>query len=130
MISLPQYTLTRTVHEGEADVLYSGRRNSDGVPVVVKVLRGDFPNPIEIARLRHEYAILCDLDLRGVVKAYALERSERGPALVLEQLGGASLSSLLAGGPLDLATALWVASSLADTLAALHQRRVIHKDIK
>ena len=131
MTDLQEYTLLSEIHGGPDAIIHEGRRRSDGAPVAVKVLRSPSPTPREIAKLKHEYAILKDLDLPGIVKVYGLVRRERGGlALVLERLPGQVLADVLADGPLAPATALDIAASLADALAAVHARQIVHKDVK
>ncbi|PCC73002.1 Predicted ATPase [Nannocystis exedens] len=131
MTESQDYILTAELHGGLDAIIYEGRRGSDGAPVAVKVLRNQLPGPREIAKLKHEYALLKDLDLPGVVKVHALVRRDPGGlALVLERLQGRSLADVLRGGRLEPKTALEVGASLADTLAAVHQRQIIHKDVK
>ncbi len=131
LLDLPGYTLTARAYEGSETVLYRGRRDADSAPVAVKVTRNEYPTSRDLARLRREFAILKDLDgLPGVVHAYALEKCGRGVALVMEDLGASSLHVMLEARALDLTAALKIAVSLAGALGQIHQRDVIHKDIK
>ncbi|WP_438003363.1 AAA family ATPase [Sorangium sp. So ce321] len=131
MLDLPGYTLTVISYEGSETLLYRGRRNADSAPVAVKVTRNEYPTSSELARLRREFAILQDLgDLPGVVHARALEKCGRGVALVMEDLGASSLHDLLKAQRFDVEAALKIAVALAETLGSLHERDVIHKDIK
>ncbi|HVK67058.1 MAG TPA: AAA family ATPase [Polyangium sp.] len=117
------------IHEGSNTVLYRGEREDDLTPVVLKLPRGDV-SPRDIERLRHEYAILKTLDAPGVVKALALEPSERGVALVLEALPGETLAALLRARRLDVTTALTMAHGIAGILGSVHQRGIVHRDVK
>jgi serine/threonine protein kinase len=130
MINLARYTVTKKLQETADSILYRGYNNADRVPVAVKLPKRDYPTPRELAKLRHEYLILRDLDIPGVVKAFELEASDHGLALVLEHLAGRPLSEVIHTQRLDLKTALWVGAALAEILSALHRNRVIHKDIK
>ncbi|WP_104987348.1 AAA family ATPase [Sorangium cellulosum] len=130
MNQLGQYTITAEIHESAETLLYQGYRNTDRAPVTVKLLKDENPTAKAVAKLRHEHAILTDIDLPGVVRPYTLAEHGNGWALVLEDAGGGPLHHVLRSRRLDLPTALRIASSVADTLAGLHQHRVIHKDIK
>ncbi len=88
------------------------------------------PSSRELARLRHEYSILRELDSPGVVKTYGLESFDRGVALILQDLHAPPLSDLLRARRLDTRAFLTLGSAIAGVLDALHQRRVLHKDIK
>ncbi|MBD1840693.1 protein kinase [Coleofasciculus sp. FACHB-64] len=94
-------------------------------------LKAEYPTLEEISRLRHEYKILLPLDIEGVVKSLALENYNNGLALVLEYFDGESLEKVINSSlKTDLNHFLLIAIQLADTLAALHQNQIIHKDIK
>ena len=81
-------------------------------------------------RLRHEYGLLRELDVPGVVKAHELVEAEGTQAIVLKDSGGSSLDALLNGRPLGLEAALHVGVEVARALAGIHRAPVIHKDIK
>ena len=130
MISIPCYTLTDRIHVGESAILYRGYRDADRAPVALKVPRSEPSTPRDVARLRHEYTLIRDLKLKGVVNAIALEKYDGGVALVMEDLGGRSLAKVLEERSLDLATKLEIGISLAGTLGSIHEARVIHKDVK
>ncbi len=63
----------------------------------------------------------------GVVEAQAFERSERGALLVTEYLPNGDLVVLAGSHPRH-----WVAAmrSVAGTLARLHERGIVHRDVK
>lgn len=131
MIEIPGLTLDVLVHQGAETDLHRGRRREDGAPVAVKVTQSDYPTFRQLARLRREHAILCELDLPGVPRALDLLPHGRGLALVIEDLGPTSLADLIATrGRLDAKTTLHIAAPLVRTLDALHRRRIVHKDMK
>ena len=126
----PRYTLQEQLHDGPHAVIHRGVLVADGAPVVVKLLKGDYPSPRALAQLRREYETLRAIDLPGVIKAHALEPHGNGLALIMADTGGVPLSAVLRGRPLPLRLALEIALSVARTLAELHQRSIVHKDIK
>jgi predicted ATPase/GAF domain-containing protein/anti-anti-sigma regulatory factor/tRNA A-37 threonylcarbamoyl transferase component Bud32 len=130
MLHLDSYTVSERIHEGATTAIYRGRRLEDGARVVLKVLKNDYPSQRDIARLRHEHAILADLKGAGVVKTYGLEPHGNGFALVLEDLGDQSLYELIRKRRVDLRTTLQVGSALAAILDSLHEQHIVHKDIK
>jgi len=99
---LESLTLASVLYEGQQTRLYRGRP-LDGASVMVKLLKSAYPSPRELAKLRHEYALLQQLEgVSGVVRALALERYGHGLALVLEAVPGQSLRELLDAGRLFL----------------------------
>src|ERR1700688_1468523 len=82
-----------------------------------------------VEQLEHEYALKADLDADWAARPIALSHYNGGRALVLEDPGGAPLDRLL-GRPLDVAHFLHIAIPLAGALRRVHERGLIHKDIK
>ncbi|AUX49003.1 serine/threonine protein kinase [Sorangium cellulosum] len=128
-VDLPGHVIEQLVHEGSRTCVYRGRRTADQRPVVIKALKGEHPNVRDLALLRHEFGLLRELDLDAAVRAYALERTRGGLALVMEAVEGTTLRALLDARRLDLRTALSLAASIADAIGAVHRRHVTHKDI-
>ncbi len=129
--TLPGYKLlSLPLHEGVNTVIYSGVRESDLTPVIVKTLKPEYPTIEEIARLRHEYKIVKTMNLAGIIKGYSVEKHNNGLALILEDFGGDSLKNLITAKHLEINEFLSLAIHLAETLAQLHENKIIHKDIK
>src|SRR6202790_4534710 len=82
-----------------------------------------------VERLEHEYALKAELDADWAARPVALTRYNDRMTLVLEDPGGAPVDRLL-GRPLDVSHFLRIAIPLAGTLRRVHERGLIHKDIK
>jgi PAS domain S-box-containing protein len=82
-----------------------------------------------VERLEHEYALKAELDAGWSVRPVALTHHNDRMTLVLEDPGGAPLDRLL-GRPLDVSHFLGIAIPLAGTLRQMHERCLVHKDIK
>ena len=66
----------------------------------------------------------------SVVQCYGVDRYEGVPYLVMEYIQGRSLQALLEEAPVSLSTALQIVVDLADGLAAVHARGILHGDVK
>lgn len=83
------------------------------------------------ARLRHEAAVLDGLQVGGIAALVENGTSEPYPFLALDLLDGPTLHSLVArAGPLRGAPGVATLALLADALAGLHARDVVHGDVK
>jgi serine/threonine protein kinase len=130
MLNIPGYRVLGTIRGTGSSVLFHAVREADGLPVILKTPMAPSPGPSESERYRREFGILQRLrDVRGVARPYAYERIHERPVLLLEKVQGQSLSESV-GQPLELSRFLFLAISLASTLAEVHSRNVIHKDIK
>ncbi|HKC79752.1 MAG TPA: serine/threonine-protein kinase PknK, partial [Gemmatimonadaceae bacterium] len=82
-----------------------------------------------VERLEHEYALKAELDPEWAARPVALTHYNDRMTLVLEDPGGAPLDRLL-GRPLEGSHFLRIAIPLAGALRGVHERGLIHKDIK
>jgi PAS domain S-box-containing protein len=115
------------LREGEF-ALYRG--TGDGLaPILIVVPVAEHPPPESLKRLEHEHALRAQLDPDWAARPLALTRHHNRPVLVLEDPGGEPLDRLL-GGPLAVAQFLGIAIPLAAALRRMHERSLIHKDIK
>ncbi len=137
-ISLPGYQITEQLYIGTRTLVYRGIRTSDQHPVIIKILRNEYPNFNELLQFRNQYIITKNLDYSHIIKPLTLETYRNSYALIMEDFGGVSLSDYLKivteasqiNNYLPLVEFLNIAIQLTDTLNYLYQNRVIHKDIK
>ncbi|WP_242516204.1 AAA family ATPase [Sorangium cellulosum] len=129
MSAAPRYAITATLHQGRATRLLRAVRIADGRPVILKVLDPRRSRPQDVERLRREYAIGKTLSHEALLKPQALETYEGLPAIVMEDFGGESLDHLL-GAPMSAELFLELATRIAAGVAELHERDIVHKDIK
>ncbi|MBN3943506.1 AAA family ATPase [Nostoc sp. NMS9] len=124
------YQIIEQLYSGSRTQVYRAIREGDRLPVVIKLLKREYPTFTELVQFRNQYAIAKNLDIPGIIKPYSLEAYHNGYALVMEDFGGVSLRQFTQGKTLTLEQFLPIALQLLDTLHQLHQQRVIHKDIK
>src|SRR5262245_31986740 len=113
-------------------VLRRGRRlddNGDQRAVLMVLPATDQPSRSSLDRLTHEYALKDELDPTWAVRPLELVRDAGRTMLVLEDAGGEPLESLL-GAPMEMGRFLGLAIGIARSLGRLHQRGLVHKDIK
>ncbi|MHC0061460.1 trifunctional serine/threonine-protein kinase/ATP-binding protein/sensor histidine kinase [Nostoc sp. UIC 10890] len=138
MAALIGYQINELIYSGSKTLVHRGIRESDQKPVVIKLLRREYPTFYELVRFRNQYTIAKNLDIDGIIKTYSLENYQNSYALVMEDLGGISLQEEMAkwgdkgmGGSADgLQTFFHIALQIISILDGLYHNRVIHKDIK
>jgi PAS domain S-box-containing protein len=96
-------------------------------PILLVAAEETSPGCVE--RLEHEYALKSELDAGWAARPVALTHDNARMTLVLEDPGGTPLDQLL-GRPLDVSHFLRIAIPLAGALRHVHERGLIHKDIK
>ncbi len=124
------YELTEAIHEGAKTIIYRGKSLEKEQPVILKVLKDEYPTLDAVARLKHEYQIVRNLEHSGIIKAYQLQTASNRLILVYEDFGGISLKQLLETQQLSLEYCLEIAAQVVQALAYLHRHEIIHKDIK
>lgn len=130
MFVLPGYVVEQVLHRGRETTIFRATRESDGLPVAVKLCARAIPTPSDRARLRYEYELLQELTHTGIVRAIGLETTSAGPALILELLKGTPLDEYLLSAKLTLQEGIALAIKITTALAAIHSHKIVHKDIK
>ena len=128
--SIPGYQITEEIYTTADTVVYRGYRLEDRQPLIFKLLKQGYPTPTALAKFKHQYEILKNLDLAGVIKSYRLEKYQNSLVLVLEDIGGQFLKTIISSKKLELDEFLSIAIKLASTLEQLHHNNIIHKDIQ
>ncbi|AUT01592.1 serine/threonine protein kinase [Nostoc sp. CENA543] len=124
------YTITEQIYRGSRTAVYRAIRESQKLPVVIKVLQQEYPTFGELVQFRNQYAIAKNLPITGIIPPLSLEPYGNSYALIMADWGGISLETYIQQQSLDLTDTLAIAIQLAEILHQLHQHRVIHKDIK
>jgi hypothetical protein len=55
MINLVGYQISQEIHQSGNSIVYRGYRESDNLPVRIKVLRQNYPTPTQLTRYKQEY---------------------------------------------------------------------------
>jgi PAS domain S-box-containing protein len=128
VIELLRYVF-EPLRKDENFILYRGRSKDDGSLVLVLAPLAEYPAPEILKWLEHAYSLRDELDSTWAARPIGIARHWDRTVLVLEDPGGVPLDQLL-GRQLDLAVSLGLAVGLASAIDHLHQRGIIHKDIK
>jgi PAS domain S-box-containing protein len=107
-------------HEG-AD----GNRNA----VLAVLPAAQHPTPGSLDRLAHEYGLKEELDRAWAARPLRLVREHGRTILLLEDAGGEPLDRML-GAPMEVENFLRLAISITAALGKVHQRGLVHKEIK
>jgi PAS domain S-box-containing protein len=134
MVSLPGVTTRAKIYESTSSLVYRGVREQDSLPIILKVLKQDYPTPAELIRYRQEYEVTRSLNLEGVIKVYNQQDYQRTLVMMLEDFGGESLEKWMQDSPqmycpIPLPVFLRLAVKIAESLGNIHAANVIHKDI-
>jgi PAS domain S-box-containing protein len=103
--------------------------NGDRHAFLVVLPVSEHPTPGTLNRLKHEYEVKDDLDDAWAARPLGLEREREQTILVLKDPGGDPLDRHI-GPPMEVGRFLRLAVALSAALGRLHERGLVHKDIK
>ncbi|HSW07193.1 AAA family ATPase [Aquabacterium sp.] len=118
-----------TVRRDAEFVLYRLRDPAAAEARLAKAPAVEHAGSLRLGRLEHELDLKADLDPQWAVCPLELIRWDGRPLLLLADPGGEPLDGLL-GQPMALTPFLRIASAWAAALGQLHERGIVHKDIK
>jgi PAS domain S-box-containing protein len=132
------HSLNGAYSDGESQVLWEdGERvfrrgwrlddNGKQRAALVVLPAADQPSRSSLDRLTHEYELKDELDGAWAARPLELVRDAGRTMLVLEDAGGEPLEL---GAPMGVGRYLGLAIDIAVALGKLHQRELVHKDIK
>jgi PAS domain S-box-containing protein len=118
--------------EDSDQVLIRRSRNDESAgtsSTLALILTSSSPAPTGLSRLAHYYQLKDELGASWAVRPISLAQERGQPLLVLEDPGGELLDRLI-GPPMQIGKFLRLAAGISAALRQLHERGLIHKDIK
>jgi serine/threonine-protein kinase len=126
-----RYRLVRELGRGASGAVYVAHDEELDRELAIKILHPHTRAQKQAetrARAWLEARVAAGIRHPGVVAIYDLDEDRQ--LLAMELCSGGALRDVLARGALDPDVALRRAAELCDTLAAVHQRGVVHGDVK
>jgi predicted ATPase/GAF domain-containing protein/tRNA A-37 threonylcarbamoyl transferase component Bud32 len=124
------YQISQKIYESANSLVYRAILKPDNKPVILKILKENYPTPSELTRYKQEYEVTRSLNTDGVINAYDLQRYKNSLVMFLEDFGGESLKLLIGNQrQFTLKEFLSIAIKITESLAAIHEANIIHKDI-
>ena len=128
--TLPGYDLIERLRRGHALDVWDAWSLERGCRCIVKTVRPDRVEDADVRTdFRREAELITTLSHPHLVRGYEYVMGDR-PALAMETLTGDTLARLIDDAPLDSTEAAELGLQLGSALHYLHQRRVLHLDVK
>lgn len=128
-----RYRVTGTLGAGAMGEVFAAVDDVLGREVAVKTLKGH-RNALAARmiddRFRLEARAIAALAHPGVVAVFDIDLEADPPYLVMERVAGPSLKDRIAAGPLAPNELRALGIQIARALAAAHERKIIHRDVK
>jgi len=131
MIPVQGYNTPEKIYESASSLVWRAFRDIDNLPVILKILKAEYPSPNELARYRQEYEIASGFNTPGVIKLYGIEKYENKLIIIYEDYGAESLRILLDNKIIKITLKEFLKSAIRITaiLGEIHAANVMHKDI-
>lgn len=124
-----RYVLTRRLGRGGMGVVYAARDERLGRDVAIKLIAG-LGDASAVNRFWREARAAASVSHPHVCQIFEIDDSPQGIYLAMELLDGESLEQHLQRGPCSTQAAVERAVQLLDALQALHERGLVHRDVK
>ncbi len=132
-LQIPGLIVDAAIGRGSSGVVYRARRSDADLQVALKVFHtfdSEARNAALRQRVRREAAYLATLSHPGVVRIFEVGEHRGRPFIAMEFVDGPNLGDELVSAPLPFPRLLSLARSVADTLAAVADRGMVHRDLK
>jgi diguanylate cyclase (GGDEF)-like protein len=129
MNAFNQYRILETLHQSEKTAVYRAVKPDDATPYILKTANNRHISSKLIAQYQQEFEITNRLNIDGVIRSHHFYKSTDTLFLVLEDVGGITLSQWLRLNTLSILQQFDIAIALTVALGALHQAGVIHRDL-
>lgn len=126
-----KYNVIEVIGQGSTGIVYRAKQRETGRQVALKTLRTDDEEMISIAE--KEYQLLRSIEHPHIIRALDYFSTTDRVVLVLEFFEGLSLDKAIGEMPtrcLSERTSHDVFAPLLQAISHLHQRRIIHRDVK
>src|SRR5260221_351146 len=128
---LGPYQILGPLGAGGMGEVYRARDTRLDRDVAIKTVSAEVSgDPERRTRFEREAKAIAALTHPHICTLYDVGNHEGVEFLVMELLGGETLATRLAKGPLEIAEALACAIQIADALDAAHRAGIVHRDLK
>jgi serine/threonine protein kinase len=131
LVTVGRYKIIAELGRGGMSTVYSAHDPISNRDVAIKILpRELLHDPMFRARFEREAQTIAALEHPAILPVYDYGEAEGQPFFVMRLMTGGSLADRLSLGPLPLAEAARIISTLAGALDEAHRRGIIHRDLK
>ena len=130
-----RYRIDEVIGRGGMSTVYRATDEALGRTVALKVFRSDLADADDVRRQQDEIRLIAGLNHVALVTLFdAVSTDSRGSRdrtfIVMQYVDGRDLRDRLSAGPIDATTVAMLGADLAEALAYVHGRGVVHRDVK
>ncbi len=128
---LGHYEIVSSLGAGAMGSVYRAKDHKLGREIAIKLLHDEVSrDPERLARFRREARLLASLSHPNIATVYGFEEEGNVNFLAMELIEGETLAEVIERRPLSSEEAAPLFVSLAEGLAAAHDKGVVHRDLK
>ena len=128
---ISHYRILKKLGEGGMGQVYLAEDLNLGRQVAIKVLSHELTdNPDHLRRFEREARAASALNHPNILTVYEIGEADGAHFIATEFIEGESLSQRMHRGPIELAEVLDIGIQIASALAAAHEAKIVHRDIK
>ena len=124
------YRITGFLGAGGMGMVWRASHRELGRDVAIKRLSESASAGIPLERFHNEARLHGTLNHPRIAQLYDFIEDDGLPCIVMEYVSGPTIEELLRTGPMPLHTAISVVEMVAEAVGYLHQRGIIHRDVK
>jgi PAS domain S-box-containing protein len=129
MYTIEGYDILALLHQGKRSIIYKGVRKNGKLPVVIKVPSIPPEDPDETTGMHLEFHLAQYIENLNIIKYHAIEKTQEGPALILEDFNAICFNDIIKNEPLDVKSFLSVSFQMINGLKAIHDQNIVHNDL-
>ena len=126
---MKDYQIIEKIYESDNSTVYRAILKENNQPIILKILKENYPTPSELARYKQEFDITSSFNSDNIIKVQSLQRYDNSLVMFVEDFGAKSFKKILSEHQLTLEEFLIIAIKIVKGLNDIHAANVIHKDI-
>ncbi|MFB3112495.1 MAG: protein kinase, partial [Gemmatimonadales bacterium] len=126
----PDYDVQRELAAGGMGIVFLARHLGLDRRVAIKVLAPELASSVAAQRFLHEARILASLSHSHVIPIHHVGEADGLFYYVMDYIDGDTLADALGRGPMSVEDVVKLGRDLLDALEAVHDRDVVHRDVK
>lgn len=126
---MSNYKLDKNIYNTKYFELFLGISQKSQKKVVMKSLKEEYSNSLNLKRLTDEFLLLKDYNHENIIKAYEIKEISGKTYLIREYFESLLLNEFLNNQTLDLKTFLEVSIQICKALSFLHDKNIVHGNL-